>query len=329
VTITRRGLNQVSDRNLRGQFYERLEIATQQSWVNDLSFAVSSDSEGESFADLDRPPTLQPKQSGSSPARPSMRTWQIENEEFEASVGLPEKILRRDKTGLINRHLDDLAVRTTTHWRKLMTTLVETGHQVTISRDNATFFSASHAEGDFTGQKNLLTANEIPSLNVATPTAPTAVELADAVSALIAHFYTFKDAEGEPFNEDAMRFLVMLPQNFANVAVKAFEKELLNGGSGTQQNPLVNGRYSIGYAINPRLTWTDSLSVFRVDTGNKPFMRQSETLPDGDADDIRLTILGMDSEYRKQNDEVLVKVYASRNVGFTHSWHTALKATLS
>jgi len=329
VTITQRGLNQVSDRKLRGQFYNRLEIATQQSWVNDLSFAVSSDSEGESFADLDRPPTLQPKQSGSSPARPSLHTWQIENEEFESSIGIPEKIVRRDKTSMINRYMDQLAVRTTTHWRKLLTALVETGHQVTISRDNATFFSASHAEGDFSAQKNLVTANEIAALNVTTPTAPTAVEMADAVAALIAHFFTFKDADGEPFNEDAMSFLVMLPQGFANVAVKAFEKELLNGGSGTEQNPLVNGRYTVNYAINPRLTWTDSMAVFRTDTANKPFMRQSETLPDGDADDIRVTVLGMDSEYRKLNDEVLMKVYASRNVGFTHSWHTALKATLS
>ncbi len=325
--IKRAGNNRLSDRALRGQFYERLEIVESASWVERLSFMASSDSDAEEYADLDRPPTMKPKQSGTNVSRPSSRTWIIENDEFEAAVGIPKRHARRDKTGLIDNYMSGLARRSVTHWRKLLSDSIEAAKTTTISRDGKTFFAADHVEGDQSGQANKVTAAEIPELNVADPANPTESEFADLLLALANHFTTFKDAENEPFYEDPQEFHLMIPVKYGKVATTVFGKNLINSGNGSEDNIIPDLGFS--FSRNSRLSWGNELALFVTDTENKPLIRQSEPLDNSGDDDLELTVFGLDSEYCKLNGELLAKIEASRNTGLTHSWHTAIHATLS
>ena len=329
ASIARAGTGKLTDRALKGMLAERLEIAETASWVDAISTKVGSDSDSEEFANLNRPPTMKAKQSGSDPSRPTAVTWVIENEEYEASAAVPKRIIRRDKTGMINRYFDDMARRPVTHWRKLLTDLLLALDSTVISRDNKNFFSATHFEGDQTSQANLVTASQVSELDVVDSTDVTSVELVDAILGMVGHFYSYKDADAEPFNEDAMEFLCMMPQALAAKSTAAFTSSLLNNGSGTVENAMVQGQYRITPAVNPRFTSATEIYLFRTDTANKPVMRQSEALPGADSDDVELIVLGLDSEYCKLNGEILAKLECSRNVGATHNWHTAMKGTIS
>lgn len=327
MTIARAGKNRLSDRNLRGQFYERFEMAQEPGWIDMLSFMAESDSDGEEYADLDRPPTLKPKQSGDNLSSPSERSWIVENEEFSTGIRILKKHLRRDKTALIQRYMSQLALRSMTHWRKLLSDTINAAKTTVISRDNKTFFAADHFEGTQTGQANKVTKTELSELQVTDPANPTESEFADILLAMANHFTTFKDAEGEPFYEDPQQFHLMIPVKYGKVATTVFGKKLLNSGNGSEDNIIPDLNFS--FSRNARLTWGNELALFVTDTENRPMIRQSEQLEDSGEDGIELVLLGLESEHAKLNDEVIAKINASRNTGLTHSWHTAIHGTLS
>lgn len=327
MTIASAGKNRLSNRNLRGQFYERFEMAQEPSWIDTLSFFAGSDSDAEEYADLDRPPTLKPKQSGDNLSSPSERSWIVENEEFTAGLRILKKHLRRDKTALIQRYMSQLAMRSQTHWRKLLSDTINAMKSTVISRDNKTFFAVDHFEGSQTSQNNKVTSSEISELSVVDAANPTATEFADILLALANHFTTFKDQDGEPFYEDPQAFHLMVPVKYGKVATTVFGKKLLNGGNGSEDNIIPDLNFS--FTRNARLTWGNELVLFVTDTENKPMIRQSEQLEDSGEDGIELVLLGIDSEHAKLNDEIIAKINASRNTGMTHSWHTGIHATLS
>lgn len=327
MTIARAGKNRLSDRNLRGQFYERFEMAIEPSWIDALSFYADSDSDAEEYADLDRPPTLKPKQSGDNLSSPSERTWIVENDEFTTGLKILKKYLRRDKTALIQRYMSTLAMRSQTHWRKLLSDTINAMKTTVISRDNKAFFAADHYEGTQINQANLLTASELSELNVADAANPTESEFADILLAMANHFTTFKDADGEPFYEDPQQFHLMVPVKYGKVATTVFGKKLLNSGNGSEDNIIPDLGFS--FSRNARLSWGNELALFVTDTENKPMIRQSEQLDESGEDGIELIILGLESDHAKLNDEIIAKINASRNTGMTHSWHTGIHATLS
>lgn len=335
--MPRKAEQKVTDSMIRGEVYKRLEIAeSNPGWVGALSTAVPSGSDSEEYMNMDRAPVLKPRQSGDEPSRPTAQTWTIINQEYTASAAIPARLLRRDIGGWFDRYLGDVGKAAVTHWRRLLTDLLEVGTTTTITSDSQNFFDTAHVYGDssVTGsQNNNIAAAQVSDLNVTTANDPTAVELMDAVLGTIGHFFGFKDANNEPFWEDNKEFHIMLPHNMAAAAAKAFGKELLNNGTGTEENALVNGEYRVTYSINRRLATSGGADAvfyaFVTDTQNKPMMRQSEMIPGAGPDDVLVDTFGPGSEYFRLNEEMLVKLQASRNVGFTHNWEGAIRATLS
>lgn len=327
-----KGLNLLSDRAIFGLFAEQLEIFQGRSWVDKLATFVESDSGSEKYAGLDRAPVLKEGQSGNNISRPTARKFEIANVDFDAGVGIPRKDLRRDKTGMLNTYIESLARRSITHWRRLMTDLIEDAHAITISRDGKFWFATDHFEGEYTGQANLVGANEINELAVVDSDAVTTKEMAEAVLAVITHMYGFKDAENEPFNEDAREFLVQLPVSLGRT-IGAFTQAVITSANGQEDNPLIASGFKVEFEINPRLSWTKDFTIFRTDTSNKPLVAQSEPLDDGggvtDEQNVELVVLGQDSDHFKLNNEMIVKINASRNAGLTHNWHAGVKATFS
>lgn len=323
--MARRGLERLSDRALKGMFWSQLEInQARLGWVDRLSNYFTSDADREEYPDLDGAPVLTERQSGNNAKRLKPDSLIIENVEFSAGISVNKKFLRRDKTGLINTRLGDLASRSVTHWASLLSNLILNGETLTIGNDNAeAFFSASHVLGTQSAQRNTFAAAQVSDLDVVLATAPTADEMSKAIMGVISQTFGWVDDVGEPLNEEARDFVVMVPTSLWAPALTAVSSNQLNGTNGSRDNPLIDGDFNVSVAHNARLdSWTTKFVVARADAAMKPLIRQSET----DAD---LTILGPDSEYQATHDgECLFQLEANRNVGYGHWWHAAL-ATLS
>jgi phage major head subunit gpT-like protein len=260
----------LGSRAILGRMYQRL-TAGPMGWVDRLSFFVNSDQASEEHRWL-----------GMSPA---MRVWVngrqvhglhdsgivIPNLSFEASIGVGLDEIRRDKTAQVMRRVDDLVGRYNQHGAKLLSELTIAG-EAGLCYDGQFYFDTDHAEGSSGTQSNDLTTA------IVSATAPTAEEMRTVILTAIQAMLGFKDDQGEPINETARDFLVMVPTPLWGAAVSAVTLPQLSQGASNILKAL-EGEFNISVLPNPRLTWTDKFAVFRADQGDgaAPFIRQQET----------------------------------------------------
>jgi hypothetical protein len=141
--------------------------------------------------------------------------------------------------------------------------------------------------------------------------------MSGAIQAGIQQILGFKDDQGEPMNENARNFLVMVPSTLINAANAACAVPGLAQG---MSNPLVVGSaYRAMPVANQRLnaSWTDKFVIFRTDGQAKPFIRQQET-------ELRIAAKAEDSEFEFDNDAWQFGVDAWRNVGYGYWQHACL-----
>jgi phage major head subunit gpT-like protein len=316
----------LSSRAIIGRFYQTLEAVLGKSWMTAVSMFFTSNQPYEDYKWLGMSPAMD-KWKGSR--RPqglrANAAYHLINEVYDATLEIDIDDLRRDKTGQVMVRVDELAARAALHWEKLGSDLLLNG-ETALCYDGFYYFDADHAEGDSGTQINLLTASQVPALDVTTTTAPTPYEMAKAILGVIQYFYTLKDDKGEPINGDARSFLAMVPVPFWGPAVAAMTGATLNTGAGSVDNPLLalakDQQINIGVIPNPRLsTWTTQFAVFRTDGRAKPFIMQEEY-------GVQTTALAEGSEEEKKFRRHLYIVEASRNAGYG-LWQHAMKATLS
>lgn len=304
----------LSSRAIIGSFFNRLQVMQAASWVDQLGMKFQSDQESETYKWL-----------GMSPA---MREWvgareskgfnengiTIVNKKFEATMGVPCDWLRRDKTGQLQVRIDEMAARAVTHWQSLLSTLIQNGGS-TVCYDGQYFFDTDHTEGDnTTSQANAITV-DISTLDstLDTATAPTPKQMQGMVLGGVEKILGFKDNQNEPMSEMARKFLVMVPTSLFKNAAAALSNPLIGGGD---TNTLVTlDGYSFGLAVNPRLTWTDKIAVFRVDGATKPFILQEE-------EGVTVSAIAEGSELEFKEDRHEYGIKAIRNVG-TGYWQHA------
>ncbi len=317
------GASGLSSRAIIGTFYETLKLADGMGWQSKIAMPFDSNQESETYKWL-----------GMSPA---VREWigsrlmnglrengiTIVNKTFESTleVGVDEQ--RRDKTGQITVRIQELADRVAAHWNSLLSTLINNGGASTngLAYDGQFFFDTDHSEGSSGTQKNDLAAGDYTVLNVGVAAAPTANEMADALMAVIQHFYTLKDDQGEPYNELAKSFLCMVPVNMWGAAQTAVSAQMLNTGAGSRDNPLLKMGVSVEVAANSRLTATDKFCLFRTDGRTKPFIKQEE-------EGVSMSALAEGSETEFKDNKHVYGVKCIRNVGYG-MWQHAIRATLS
>ncbi len=328
---SRLGLELLEDSNIRGLFWDMWEGNQAPPWVEGITGApIPSDASKEEYGFFSNAPVLQPSTGQKRVSRMSADAFEIANSLFDAAVGVPREKWRRDRTGRIQRTMvQELVERSQTHWARPLTTLIENGASTTTPIDGANFFSASHLAGDFTGQKNLLTASDYAELAIADLTNQTSDEMANAIYAVISQFFALVDDQGEPRNENANRFVVMVPQKWMRAARAAASLRLVTDGSKTIDNALLEAGYQITLATNPRLTTANNyLYAFR-DASDGTFsalVRQSEKLEGGV--EVKFDFFGMDTEYARLNNEVMASVECSRAVGYG-DWWRAIRAEVS
>lgn len=308
------GASTLSSRAIIGAFYDRLQIGAA-PWVMDLSMLFNSDQESETYAWLGMAPQLREWIGGRHARAFRENGITIQNTHFEATVEVLLKDLRRDKTGQIRVRIDDMADRTNSHWASLLSTLIENGES-TVCYDGQYFFDTDHSEGDSGTQSNDISVDisALPASVHGVTTAPSIEEMQQVILKGITQIQTLKDDEGEPLNETAQDFIVVGPSALGFAIRNALSMPAGTGVS--EQRARIDG-FMVRGAINPRLTWTEKVAVFRADGAVKPFIRQQETEP-------MLKVKAEGSDFEFDHDAHQYGVDAWRNVGYGYWQHACL-----
>ena len=157
---------------------------------------------------------------------------------------------------------------------------------------------------------------------------PTVAEFRDFVIAAIQAIAGFKDGEGEPINEEASGFLVMVPIGLWPIALKAINQAFIVESSSLVDN-ILKGAFGIRLIVNPRLDahtywYQDGYSrfvVFRTDGAMKPFIRLEEG-------GLEVNALAEGSEYAFWNNKFVYGANASRGVGYGY-WQDACLVSIA
>jgi len=298
----------LSSRAVVGIYYEALAAGGGAPWMDAVSNYFPSDQPSETYEWLGMPPALREWIGGRHAKGFTENGITIANKHFEATIEIEIKDLRRDKTGQLRVRMNEFAQRGQSHFAKLLSTLIVNG-ATTVCYDGQYFFDTDHSEGSSGNQSNSITTDisALPATVHGVAAAPSPEEMQQAILASITQMYTFVDDEGEPLNEDAAAFKVIVPVGLSQATLAALS--MVRQAAASTFNI---DNFSISAALNPRLTaasWTDKFVTVRTDGSIKPLIRQEETVPS-------LKVKDENSEFAFDNDAIQLGIDTWRNVGY-------------
>ena len=316
------GFDRITERQVIGWFFQALAAADGMAWINATSNYFTSDQASEEYAWLGQVPQLREWVGGRNAKGFRENGLTIANKHFESTLEILVKDLRRDKTGQAVARIAELARRANSHWASMLSTLIANGESG-VCYDESYFFDTTHNEGNSGDQSNLIDADlsTFPVLTGGSTTVPAVAEMQFSIVEGIKQLVSFVDDQGEPINEDATSFLVMVPVSLMNSALQAVATPVQVAETQTALQA-VKSKFAIDVAVNPRLSsWTDSFVVFRTDSRVKSLIRQEETA-------VSLKVKGYGSEYEFDNDAHQYGIDTWRNVGYG-LWQNACKVTMT
>jgi len=312
----------LSSRAVQGMYFARLEANPGMAWIDGVSNLFGSDQAGETYPFLGQSPVMREWIGGRNAKSFGSNSVTILNKHYEATEQFRIVDLRRDKTGQIVARMNEFTDRAQTHWASLLSTLIINGDS-TVCYDGQYFFDTDHSEGSSGTQSNKITVDisALPAIvHGSAVTAPSKEEFQQAILAGIANILGLKDNEGEPMNENASSFLVVVPIGLYLTASAAVSG-LINAALANDMNPSQIAGLRIDVQMNARLTWTDTFAIFRTDSPIKAFIRQSES-------EVELKMKDENSEFAFDNYAIQVGIDAWRGVGYGY-WQRATRVTLT
>ena len=308
AVVTDTGL---TSRAILGRFFRRLEEFADAAWWTKLAMRFPSSQESETYKWLGMVPQVREWKGGRQVRPLRAQGVTIVNKVWESTIRVDADEQRRDKTGQILIRVNEMARRVATHPNKLLTDLLLAG-ETNLAYDGESYFGTAHSEGDSGSQSNSVT------FDAATPTAPSDAEMYAAIVKALAQVMGFKDDQGEPLNESAREFLVMVPMPFLSSTLVALSSQQIDSSS----NPLAGaGPFRLTWVANPRLTWSDRFAVFRTDGEARPFIFQEE-LP------VQVQVLAEGSELEINENQHQYGVKAVHEAGYGF-WQDACLVTLT
>jgi len=312
------GASALSSRAIIGEFYATLEQDLGLSWIDSVSNLFDSNQESETYKWLGMAPGMREWIGGRQAKGFRNDGITIVNKNFEATLEVLVDEIRRDKTGQVMVRVRELAERTNAHWASLLSALVIAGES-TACYDGQFFFDTDHLEDDSGSQSNDIVSD------VTTTTAPTSGEFETAILKSIEAILGFKDNQGEPMNENAKLFEVMVPVPFMSSAAGAIGSQIIVDSSTSRTNRILTlgtlGGFQVALRVNPRLTWTTKFATFRADGQTKALIRQEE-----EGVTISAIAEGSELEFKERKHNYGVK--AIRNVGYGY-WQRACLTTFT
>jgi phage major head subunit gpT-like protein len=292
-------------------------------WMDGVSNLFASNQSSETYNFLGQSPAMREWIGGrQAKGLRSNDPVLILNKHFEATLEIAKRDARRDKTPQIMARMQEFADRGQTHWGSLLSDLIIAGES-TACFDGQFFFDTDHSEGDSGSQSNDITVDisAVPGAGSDnTVTFPNAAQMQAAIVKGIAQILSFKDDRGEPMNEGASEFVVMVPASLYPAALAAVST-MNTAALPNNFNPNMLGQFKVGVQMNTRLTWTTKLAVFRTDSPIKALIRQTET-------EAELKAKAEGSEFEFDNDAWQFGIDSWRNVGYGY-WQQACLVTMA
>lgn len=298
--------NLISSRAIVGMYYQALEQSQQLGWQEAVSNYFTSDMPEETYAMLGMPPVMREWIGGRQAKGLRDDSFAIRNKHYEATIEVLLSDMRRDKTGQLRVRIEEFVARSNSHFAKLLSALIVAGESA-VCYDGQYFFDGDHAEGKSGAQSNTITTDisALPASVHGAATAPSPEEMQQAILKSITTMFTYVDDQGEPINENASSFLVMVPVGLSMATQSALSMVRAAAASTFDVE-----NFTIRAAVNPRLsTWTDKFATFRTDGSVKALIRQEETKP-------QLKVKDENSEFAFDNDATQYGIDTWRNVGY-------------
>lgn len=312
----------ITSRAIIGSYYARLDTGNNMPWINGVSNLFSSNQDSETYAWLGMAPAMREWVGGRQAKGLTENSLVIRNKHYEATLEIAVSDVRRDKTGQIMARVNDFADRAMAHWGGLLSTLIIAGESTTCY-DGQYYFDTDHLEGDSGTQSNDLSIDisALPATVHGVITAPSVEEMQQCILQAIAAIQSFKDDKGEPMNESASEFVVVVPTSLYLTALSAVTNATLTSGAFNIM-PNVPG-LRVNVQMNARLNglWTAQFAVFRTDGAVKGLIRQQET-------EGELKAKAEGSEFEFDNKAWQFGIDASRNVGYG-LWQQACLVTMT
>jgi len=305
----------LGSRAVKGLFFEELEAV--KSWSGSIAAEFGSDQDVETYAGLTNVPMPREWIGGRQAKQLAQRSMTITNKDWEATLAIATKDLRRDKTDQIRARIASLAQGAARHKEKLLSDYIAAGAASTYgyayTGATTTFFSSTHSYGSSTNDNTIdvdISALPVGDTTGAhgSVTAPSVGEMALSIQAGVQQIYGFVDSEGQPINQSLTSFVIMVPTTLWAVAQTAVSGVSMAQG---MTNPLVANGLKYTVVPNARLnaSWTDKFAVF-VDGGLiRPFIVQTEV-------PLTLDVLAEGSDYEFDNKAHKYSASWTGNVGY-------------
>jgi phage major head subunit gpT-like protein len=314
----------LSSRAIMGMYFARLEADPGMRWIDGVANAFGSDQASETYNFLGQSPAMRRWIGGRQAKGFSGQGLTIVNDHYEATIEVRKPDARRDKTGQLQARMGEFADRAQTHWASLLSTLLLNGPS-TVCYDGQFYFDTDHSEGDSGSQSNDISV-DISTLpgddGDDTPSAPNLTQMQQSILKGVTQIVSFKDDRGEPMNEMAKEFLVLVPIGLLPMSLAAVSPiQPQPQQQGPAVNPNLLGEFRVRVAPVVRLTWTDSFAVFRTDSPIKGLIRQTEQ-------EVELKAKAEGSEFEFDNDAWQFGIDAWRGVGYGY-WQRACYVTMT
>lgn len=301
--------DKITSKEVIAFMFQEMEAANRASWVPMLASEFTSTQSSELYAGLGTVPQMREWIGGKQAKGFREQSVRITNKDWESTIELLVKDLRRDKTGFVRAKVGELMERSATHEESLLSTLISGGTSSTTAPcyDGKALFADDHSIGDSGTIDNNIDSDisTLPTVAHGTTTAPSTEEMILSILSGISQIQSFKDDRGEPINQNAQKFVVMTGIGLSVPLRTAIGQTVVTG---SQSNPLASQGFTIIPAINPRLTWTTQIAIFRADARFKTFISQLE-----DGPNFKAKAEGSDYEF--DNAAHQYSVEKSGNVG--------------
>lgn len=287
------GASPLTMRNVNGEYFLRLRDQQQAATYRLISSVFKTDQPSEEYPWLAESPQLTKWEGERTIRKLKSDKITIVTDDYETGVAFRKRDFIRDKTSQMQSRVQEMAFNVSVFPTKLVTDLMVANGN---AYDGKAFFAADHVVGDSGTIDNIVVAGEMSG-----GTSPTTEQQADNILVVLERLMGFKNSSGQPLNEAAKQFVMMVPTNMYGRSVAAVNAAFTSASATNPLSELRGMGINITVVLNARLPANDWY-LFRADAGIRPFIVQEEdTVP---------VELGPDSEHCKKTNEVY----------FGHGW---------
>lgn len=285
----------LGERQIKGEFWRNYATGEARAWSTIIANMYTSDQAIETFRWLGPVPAMREWIVQRQKKQLAVYALTLTNGKYEVTLEVDIDDVNRDKTGQVMARIGEMGLAAAALPQRLLSTTIQTPGN---SYDGIAFFG-DHSAGSGTRINNALT-----DTTVADPLAPTTAEMARNIMTAIATLHGATSPDGEPINDGAMEFAVMVPALYQGPLAGALSDTFTGSSASNTLKSLVGGgagrQISIAPIVNPRLTVPTSTGVFyvfRTDTPTKAFLWQDEISEGGNPTKFESLVEGSETTF--------------------------------